>query len=199
MVNREDLTTLHRFLKGRFNEEEAFNLSKLLYQSCFADMVTYNEINMDTVCRDDILLIACEKRLLLPIKSLPGSAWESRILTFDNQEKYQMPRIVKFLVHNVLINGIWDYDRAIEQSLKEAGENNVREMKVFLYRLRDVSTGNQLDINLMQAVKNELAIDIDMHDALDRFVRCGIMSPLTQRSLYSGSAKYEIHPCLFWA
>jgi len=41
-------------------------------------------------------------------------------------------------------------------------------------------------------------MDLDMHDMLDRLVRCGVASPATQRSLYTGAAKFEMHPCLYW-
>ena len=197
-MNVDRGNALSTFLENRFSREEAVSLSQLLYHSYIGEIIKYEDIDIDPVMKDDILLIAYEERLLLPIKSLPGSAWEGRILSFDSQERYHMPRIARLLVGNILNTGIWDYEDAIEESLREAGETNIGEMKQFLYGLREVSKKHELDIRLIHAVKNELSIEIDMHDTLDRLARCGIISPRTQRSLYTGSAKYEIHPCLLW-
>ena len=67
-----------------------------------------------------------------------------------------------------------------------------------LDELKIMAPRYELEIGVIQAVRAELGIEIDMHDMLDRFVRCGIASPRTGRSLHTGSAKYELNPCLYW-
>ncbi len=50
----------------------------------------------------------------------------------------------------------------------------------------------------MRAIAAEMGLEMDIHDTLDRFVRCGILSPQTQRSLHTGFSKYEMNPSLYW-
>jgi hypothetical protein len=42
------------------------------------------------------------------------------------------------------------------------------------------------------------AVDADLHDIIDIFVICGIMSPCPQKSLLTGLSWYEINPTLYW-
>ena len=187
-----------RSLANQFSEEEAVNLAKLLSQACLRDSLKYDEIEVPDDWKDDIILLAYEERVLLPMKSLRSSAWEDRILNFSEKELYQMPRVVRFLVPNAQITGQWNPGYAVEEALREAGERDIPETTNFLLRLQDLSPQYRLEAGLMKTVSKELGLDLDMHDTIDRFVRCGIMSACTQRSLRSGLSEYEINRCLYW-
>ncbi len=195
---KEEISNLRNALKRRFVSEEAENLAVILLCGCCNDSICYEEIDIAQELKDDMILLAHEERMLLPMKSRLGSAWEDRILDFTEEERYHIPRVVRFMVHNAQSCGEWNCTYAVEEALREAGENNIKEMDQFLNRLIEVAPKYELDIEIIKAIKNELGFDMDMHDTLDRFVRCGIMSPRTGRSLYTGSAKYEINPCLYW-
>ena len=143
-------------------------------------------------------MTAYEERMLLPIKSLRSSAWEDRILSFDEQELYHMPRVVRFLVQIVEETAKWNPEPAIWKALEEAGEIQVQEIVAFLNRLIALTPRCKLDVGRMHAVSADLGLKLDMHDSIDRCVRCGIMSACTQISLRSGSAEYEINRCLYW-
>ena len=57
---------------------------------------------------------------------------------------------------------------------------------------------HEIEVGIMQMVSTKLELEMDMHDTLDRFVRCGIMSPRTQRTIHTGISWYELNPCLYW-
>ena len=185
-------------LSVQFSEQEAEALAVLLLRSCQSDSITYEEIKIDPELKDDIIMLAFEERVLLPMKSRRGSAWEDRILGFAENERYHIPRIVRFLVKNAQETGRWEIRHALEQSLEEAGETNVNGTISYLQTLIDRSPRFELEVGIMQTIGTELKLEIDMHDTLDRFVRCGIISPRTQRSLHTGFSKYELNPCLYW-
>ena len=194
----EEVSNLIHALNKRFVSEEAEKLAQILSCGCDNDSIFYDDIDITPEVKDDLILLAYEERMLLPMKSRLGSAWEDRILSFTEEERYHMPRIVKFLIRKAQSCGEWNCSYAVEEALVEAGENNIKEMKRFLNRLIEMAPKYELDIEIIMAIKNELGFNMDMHDILDRFVRCGIMSPRTGRSLHTGSAKYEINPCLYW-
>jgi len=196
--NKEALSRLSGALSVRFNGEEAGDMAVLLSQCCCGDGICYAEIDIGPGLRDEIVLLACEERLLLPIKSLRGSAWEDRILNLDDNERYRMPRVVKLLVEKADETGEWDLDYALGKALDEAGESDIEGMLRFLHELIAMAPRYEVEVDVMQAVRAELGIEMDMHETLDRFVRSGIMSPRTNRSLQTGSAKYELNPCLYW-
>ncbi|MDY6911100.1 MAG: hypothetical protein SVM79_01895 [Chloroflexota bacterium] len=194
----EALSLLTDALSNQFSDEEASNLAKLLSCCCQADSISYEEIDIGSEWKDDVILLAYEERVMLPMKSLRGSAWEDRVLTFSERERYHMPRVVRFLVARAQRSGQWFVDDAIEKVLEEAGERQIQAMVGFFTRLKSVAPKYELEAGLMQSVKNELGLGLDMHDSIDRFVRCGIISPCTQRSLHTGFSLYQVNPCLYW-
>ena len=54
------------------------------------------------------------------------------------------------------------------------------------------------EIDLTRAEKNDLILQLDLHDTIDLFVINGIMSPCPQKSLITGLSWYEISPAMFW-
>jgi hypothetical protein len=201
-MNDKDVEVRNRLtnaLSGRFGVEEASNLAVLLLRCCCNDSICYDEIDIHPELKDDIILQVYEERLLLPVRSLRGSAWEDRILTFADGERYHMPRVVKLLVERAGETGEWDSAHSLREVLRESGEKDVDGIVGFLAELITIAPRYEVEIDVMQTVRAELGMDIDMHETLDRFVRSGIMSPRTHRSLHTGKAKYEINPCLYWA
>ncbi len=196
-VNNAEITKLAKALSNQFSPEEAQCLAQILSCSCQTDSISYDDLDLDPDVKDDMILLAYEVRILLPMKSRRGSAWEDRILTFEEAERYQLPRIVRFLIEGAKDTGEWNTESALMKSLKEAGEDQLEEIISYLNKLMERAPKFELEVGVMQAIAAELGLEIDMHDTLDRFVRCGILSPRTQRSLHTGFSKYEMNPSLY--
>jgi hypothetical protein len=193
--NREEIDRLSRALRGRFNDEDARNLALLLLQGYYSDSICYAEIDIAPELRDDIVLLAYEERLLIPLK---GSAWDDRVLSLTDSERYALPRIVRILVEKAGQSGEWNTGEAIREALLEAGESDTGGILKFINELRVMAPRFEVDIEVMRLAASELGLQIDLHEVTDRFVRCGIVSPRTGRSLYAGSSRFEINPCLCW-
>ena len=185
-------------LSNQFRADEARDLATLLSCVCKADSITYEELDLNDDVKDDTILLAYEERALLPMKSRRGSAWEDRILNFTEDERYHLPRVVKFLVKGAHEKGSWNVDESIGKVLEESGENDVARMVGYLNELITMAPKHEIEVGIMQMVSTKLELEMDMHDTLDRFVRCGIMSPRTQRTIHTGISWYELNPCLYW-
>ncbi|MBM3132758.1 MAG: hypothetical protein FJZ95_06985 [Chloroflexi bacterium] len=193
----EGTSRLAKVLEKRYSAEEASCLAAMLRFGCRKDSISYSEIEIDPQVKDDMILLAYEERMLLPMKSIRGSAWEDRILDYSDHERYNMPLVVRLLVGNAEETGEWAPESAARKALIEVGESRVPEVLRLLAELQPMASQG-IEAGVMQAVAQRLGIELDMHDTIDRFVRCGIISPKTQRSLHSGFAKYEMNPCLSW-
>ncbi len=194
----EGTFNLKKSLSAQFCSDESQYLAGLLFCSYQVDSITYEELNIDDEVKDDIILLAYEERILLPMKSRRGSAWEDRILSFSKGERYHLPRVVQFLVGDAQASAVWNVDESIGKALVEAGESDIVRMVNYLNDLIEVSPKHEIEVGIMQMISNKLDLEMDMHDTLDRFVRCAIMSPRTQRTIHTGISWYELNPCLFW-
>lgn len=194
----QELSNLSRALARHFAADEAQYLAVLLSIACRSDSLGYEEIPIEEYLKDDIILLAYEKRLLLPMKSIRGSAWEDRILSFSEGERYHLPRVVRLLAEKAAETGVWDTESTIPEVLSEAGEREIGATVRLLDSIITTAANGEAMVETMKALCADSGLDLDMHDTLDHFVRCGIMSPVTQRSLHSGSPRYEINPCLYW-
>ncbi|MFA4836242.1 MAG: hypothetical protein WC749_09265 [Dehalococcoidia bacterium] len=198
IANLEGVSNLAHALSNRFSVEESAYLARVLSEACRRESITYEEIDIPPDWKDDIILLAYEERMLLPMKSLRSSAWEDRILSFTEKELYHLPRVMRFLVPRAEETSDWHPEYALAKVLQEAGDNRVQETIDFLSKLKTVAPRCKLEAGRMQSVGADLGLVIDMHDCIDRFVRCGIMSACTQSSLRSGLAEYEINRSIYW-
>lgn len=195
-----DIQRLAKALSRRFPETEAFVLAKILAIPHDRGTVSYQEIELCPESKDELLMLLHQERLLISMRSSSrgGSAWKDRILSLENQERYQMPRVVWHLIERAQETGEWDIRYAEEQCLKEVGERRIREVVEFLRMLKVVSPDHQVTPEVMKQVGGELNLILDIHRVIDEFTRCGIISAPIQASLRSGCAQYEINPSLYW-
>jgi len=177
---------------------EAGDLTLVLSAGLRADSFAYEEIELAPEVKDDIILMAFEERVMLPLKSRRGSAWEDRILNFSEGERYQLPRVVRCLALEASRSGRWDIGYALSEVLTEVGERQVDTMVKYLRRLMERVPAFEMEVGTLQSVGEQMGLQMDMHDTLDRLVRCGVMSPRTQLSLHTGVSRFEINPCLYW-
>lgn len=61
----------------------------------------------------DILLLAFEWRLIIPFSPAKTCAWEDRLLTGINAERYEMPKAVFYVLQEAVTKSIWDVERGL--------------------------------------------------------------------------------------
>jgi hypothetical protein len=200
VAERESRERLAGALAKRFPASECSALAGLLSLAWSRPMLSYDEIEVETKCKEELLMVAHRERLLVSTSrsSMGGASWQEKVLTFSESERYQMPRIVRHLIEVARENGKWEPRHAIVECLKEVGEGRAEDLVRFLEGLLETCPEHRVDPEMMGALGLELGMELDLHRVIDEFVRCGIISSPIQASIYRGSAVYEINPCLSW-
>jgi hypothetical protein len=89
-------------------------------------------------------------------------------------------------------------DTAVRKVLLNVIEKDISGFIELLQTIMKHANNYIFETGLLDIFFKEAAIDCDLHDVVDVFVICGIMSPCPQKSLMTGLSWYEINPTLYW-
>ena len=96
---------LFNALLNFFSESDAFLLAELLKDNLCKETIRYQEIDIVESQKKDLILLAFEERILIPVKSRSGPAWEDKILDFRKDGHYFIPLFVKAIVNTICETG----------------------------------------------------------------------------------------------
>lgn len=183
-----------------FSPEEAHWLARLIRSAGPTGEVAYETIDLPPSVKEDYLLLAYEERLLLPRMSLPGSAWQDRLLTMEPGVVFFMPRFFKVLTDMAAVSGVFDLNAAIHHVLADTciDATRVDRLLQFFLAIQPHALSRQIEAGLMDIINRSTTPDLDLHDTIDLYVLAGMISPCPNRSMTTGLAWYEIHPALYW-
>jgi len=108
-----------------FSKSDAFLLSELLKDNLHKETIRYDEIDIKESQKKDVILLAFEERVLIPVKSRSGPAWEDKILDFRNEGRYFIPPVVKAMVHSINDTGKPCCDTAVRKTLANVSQEDV--------------------------------------------------------------------------
>ncbi|MCF8029321.1 MAG: hypothetical protein K9K39_00310 [Desulfohalobiaceae bacterium] len=185
-------------MQSRFSEEDAACLCSLV-RTCF-QMVhpRYQDIDMAVEEKDECLLTAFQKRIVLPAHSGPGGGWNDRSLSLQEEEYYTMPPVVWYLMRYAEDQGRFLPEQALEKALRSVLGEEMTETAALFREARKHAQKGQIEAGLFAALARNLGLDLDLHETLDRYVLLGIASPCSKGQVHTGLVWYEINPCLFW-
>ena len=189
---------LFNSLLNFFSKSDSFLLAELLKDNLFKDTIRYDEINIKESQKKDLILLAFEERILIPIKSRSGPAWEDKILDFRNDGHYFIPPVVKAIINTICDTGKPCCDNALRKTLGGVIHEDVNDFIKLLQKIMRHADNYIFETGLLDIFFKELTVDSDLHDIIDIFVIYGIMSPCPQRSLMTGLSWYEINSTLYW-
>ena len=194
------MVTDHLFnvLLDFFSKGDAVLLAELLKANLHKETVRYQEIDIVESQKKDLILLAFEERILIPVKSRSGPAWEDKILDFRNEGRYFFPPIVKTVVDTICDTGEASCDTAVRNTLGDVIEKDIGSVIKLLQTTMKHSEKYIFETGLLEIFFKEAALDIDLHDIIDIFVIFGMMSPCPQKSLLTGLSWYEINSTLYW-
>jgi hypothetical protein len=189
---------LFNALLNFFSKRDAFLLAELLKDNLYQETIRYDEIDIKESQKKDLILLAFEERILIPIKSRSGPAWEDKILDFRNEGRYFIPPVVKAMVNTIRDTGKPSCDTAVRKTLANVIQEDIGGFIKLLQTIMKHSDNYTFEAGLLEIFFREAAVDSDLHDIIDIFVIYGIMSPCPQRSLMTGLSWYEINSTLYW-
>jgi len=181
-----------------FSKSDAFLLAELLKNNLYKETIRYDEIDIKEGKKKDLILLAFEERILIPVKSRSGPAWEDKILDFRNEGHYFIPPVVKAMVNTIRDTGKPSCDTAVRTTLANVTQEDIGGFIKLLQTTMKHADNYTFEAGLLEIFFREAAVDNDLHDIIDIFVIYGIMSPCPQRSLMTGLSWYEINSTLYW-
>jgi hypothetical protein len=191
-------TNLFNSLLTVFPESDAFLLAKLLKDNLDKKTIRYEEIDIAENQKKDLILLAFEERILIPVKSRSGPAWEDKLLDFGKEGYYFIPPVSKAMLDTMRETGKASCDTAVRKTLLNVVEKDIGGFIALLQTIMTHADNCVFETGLLEIFFRETAMDCDLHDVVDIFVICGIMSPCPRKSLMTGLSWYEINSTLYW-
>ncbi len=180
-------------LRERFPGLDAPSLAKVLLLAAERGKVSYEE-----AVGDELLLFAEEERLLLPVRTSRGLAWEDRVLVLASGEEYEMPTVVRHLVLRAAEAGDWDPEYAVRRYLEEIGEAEVERVLDLLHRvLEEGRRTGRVSAEQLRRYAEEVGLSSSLSRLIAELKGGGVISPCLRASLPSGPLQYEINPSLY--
>jgi hypothetical protein len=196
MARRE--SNLLNALLNLFSKSDALLLAAFLNNNLNKETIRYKEIDIIESQKNDLILLAFEERILIPVKSRSGPAWEDKMLDFGNEGCFFIPPVVKAIVNTVYDTGRPSCDTAVRKILADVIQKDIGGFIKLLQTIMKHADNFFFETGLLEIFFKASAVDSDLHDIIDIFVICGIMSPCPQRSLLTGLSWYEINSTLYW-
>jgi hypothetical protein len=189
---------LFNALLNFFPESDAFLLTKFLKDNLCKETIRYEEIDIIESQKKDLILLAFEERILIPVTSRSGPAWEDKILDFRNKSTYFIPPVVKAMLDTMRKTGEPSCETAVRKTLTRVVQKNISGFLNLLQTLMKHADNYTFETGLLEIFFNQATMDCDLHDIIDVFVIFGIISPYSQKSLMTGLSWYEINSTLYW-
>ncbi|MCK5835975.1 MAG: hypothetical protein KAH09_01795 [Desulfobacula sp.] len=191
-------TALQSLLYQQFSETDARLLD--YFFSCLgaSTYFSYTDIDLTVEERKDLIFLGYEERLILPVKTKAGPAWEDRILDFDLKSFYTVTPVTQQIPMVMKEKALFSREAILTEFFSEFGPVRIKTIYQLLDDIMVNSRGFMFEAGLLKLYHEKLDIGLDLHDTLDLFVIYGIMSPCPQKSLITGLSWYEISPAMFW-
>ena len=173
-------------------------LSQVLAYASVNGTVFYQEIR--ELIKDDpedVLLMAEEWRLLLPVRTVKSSSWEDRVLIIKGGEAYEIPNVIRYLVREALESGTWHPERAIIELFKEWGDPRWRQIPGLVRGIAEEAVNHTITGNQIKKICFQLGLGNRVDGLIAGLKAAGIMSPkLSSVSavIRAGSPIYELNP-----
>ena len=175
-------------------------LAEVLDLVCAMGRVSYGQIKeIGGADTDELLILAYELRLVIPVKTLRTSAWEDRLLEFIDGALYEVPNIIRLLVANAKNTGCWDPGGAIEKIFEDM---DVEESTRITYLVEELCRSSECHKISAWQIKNACKA-LELSQSADTIIAdlkaAGIISPKLKVMSEVKQARaplYEINPVL---
>lgn len=177
------------------------DLALILFRVSHSERINYQDLASAACGKlDEALLVLWEWKLVIPVRSSRCSEWDSRILSAESGEFYEMPNISKTLVKKGIETGIWDSTSAILDLFKYMGEPEWEKMPNLILSIKENTVNNTINgtrIGIL-CIQNGLK---DKTGAMIAILKgAGIISPklaAISRMAKSKSPLYEFNPSVY--
>jgi len=189
---------LAKGLSRIYSERDALLLAHILDGHLDTEAIRISASDLEKHDMQELLLLAFDERILIPIDSRGGPAWEDKVTAFNQEVRCFIPPVVKAVLHTIFETGRPCGHKAVNAAIGETSNVDNVEFTRMLRTIMEHATDHQFEVGLLRILAKPISDNLDLHDFLDLSVACGMMSPCPQKSLLTGLSWYEINPVLYW-
>jgi hypothetical protein len=173
-------------------------LSQVLAYGLSKGAVSYQEIRR-IIKGDpgDILLLAEEWRLILPVRTTKSSSWEDRLLLLKDGEIYEVPHVIRYLAKGALHTGTWDPEEAITKLFKELGEPYWKGIHRLVRSMNEEAVNHTITGKQIKRICLQLGLGNRVDGLIAELKAAGIISPRLSsipEVIREGSPIYKLNP-----
>jgi hypothetical protein len=198
-IGRKSSDRLEQALRALIGPDRSTGtLSQLLAYAAQKSIVSYQEIK--EIIRDDlkdILLLADQWRLLLPVNTAKSSSWEDRLLLLKDGEVYEIPNIIRNLVQDGLYGGRWNPEKAITKLFKELGDPDWYKIPALVRGIAGEAVNHTITGIQIRMICLQLGLGNRVDGLIAELKAAGIISPRLSsitEVIREGSPIYELNP-----
>ena len=185
-------------MRSNFSKGEAALLAGLFRENLHKESISIRDIDLARSHFKETMLAAFEERLLIPLNSRSGPAWQDKILEFQPGVSFVYPPVVRFILQNICSTGQPSCDKAVALAYGDAFEEESLLFVRLLQSIMKHATNFQFEVGLLEILSKNISAQLELHDFLDLSVAGGMMSPCPRKSLLTRLSWYEINPILYW-
>ena len=175
-------------------------LSQVLDYCLLKGTISYQQIR--EIIKDDpedILLLAEEWRLLLPVRTAKSSSWEDRLLLLKDGEVYEIPNIIRCLVREALQTATWNPENSIIELFKEFGDQDWEQIPGLVRSIAEKATDHKITGNQIKKICLQFGLKNRVDGLIAELKAAGIISPklgFIPDLLRARSPIYELNPSI---
>jgi hypothetical protein len=142
-----DMENLEKALKSFMTGDiPVSDLAHILFRLYHCERINYQELaSVANGSVDEALLTLWEWKLVIPVRSSRCSEWDSRILSAEPEELYEMPNISKTLVKKGIETGTWDSISAILDLFRGMDEPEWEKMPDLILSIKKNTVHNMIN------------------------------------------------------
>ena len=198
-LTRHSSDNLEKALRGILRGiRTTSELSQVLAYAAGKGTVSYQEIK--EIIKDDpedVLLLADEWRLLLPVRTVKSAGWEDRLLLLKDGEIYEVPTVIRYLVKDGIRTGRWNSEKAILKLFKELGDPAWEQIPALIKAIAEEAIDHRINGNQIKKRCLQFGLSTRVDGLIAELKGVGFMSPRLGRLVEVMSVRspiYELNP-----
>jgi len=176
-------------------------LARILDIACQGGVISFEQVEaIAGNDAEDVLLVAWQWRLLIPVRTLRCGEWDDRMLLLASGEQYEMPNVSRLMVKNAQDTGDWNSEKSITTFFENAGEPLWRMIPSLVRRMKEGCPSQGIDARQIKVACREMGFGERTDTIIAILKGAGVISPkLGSLSFISRTQTplYEINPLLF--
>ena len=177
--SRRSYDRLEKALSGILGTGEITRkLSQVLAHASVNVTVSYQEIK--EIIKDDpedILLLADKWRLLLPVRTAKSAGWEDRVLVLKDEEKYEIPNLIRYLVKDALDTGQWNPEKTIIELFKQFEDPDWEKIAGLVRSIAENAIDYKINGNQIKNICIQSGLNNRVDGLIAELKAAGIISP----------------------